>query len=203
MSSRPSVLTIGHSNHAPERLVDLLRQHEVSAVADVRSAPYSRMYSAFNKESLAAMLKEHGIAYVYLGRELGARTEDPSCYLDGKVQYRRLAQTPLFQSGLERVMTGAAERTVSLLCAEKEPLDCHRTILVSRELELLGAEVAHIHADGGQESHADTIQRLLAVFKLDQPDMFRTPDESVELAYARQEARIAYVVGGDGGMEDE
>lgn len=201
--SASRVLTIGHSSHPPERLLELLRQHGVTAIADVRSAPYSRLYPAFNREPLATLLKEHGIRYVYLGKELGARTDDLSCYVDGKVQYRRLAKIASFQRGLERVITGASSQTVSLLCAEKEPLDCHRTILISRELEALGAEVAHILADGALELHGQTINRLLATFKLDQPDMFRTREESIDLAYAKQEARIAYVDQSEDSTEDQ
>jgi uncharacterized protein (DUF488 family) len=162
------------------------------------------MYPMFNRESLARLLKQSGMAYVYLGRELGARSEDPNCYEDGKVQYARLAQTPSFRSGIARVLHGATSESVTLLCAEKEPLECHRAILVARELELAGARLTHIHADGRRESHAELVGRLLITHGLDQPDLFRTREESVVLAYARQEARIAYVDRGDGsGMEDD
>lgn len=188
-----TILTIGHSNHPIERLVELLRLHGVSAVADVRSAPYSRLYPAFNREPLAEALREHDLAYVYLGRELGARSNDPACYADGRVLYRRLARTEPFRAGLERVLSGAESHRIALLCAEKEPLGCHRTILVARELEALGAHVAHILADGSLESHAETMRRLLESFGLQELDLFRTPEEVRDEAYARQERRIAYV----------
>lgn len=188
-----TILTIGHSNHSLERLVELLDSNGVTAVTDVRSSPYSRINPAFNREPLQQALKAAGIGYVFLGRELGARSNDPSCYEEGRVQYRKLAQTDLFRSGLERIMTGAQSYQVALLCAEKEPLECHRAILVARELEALGAAVAHIHADGSVEPHAEAVQRLLATFGLEEPDLFRTAQESIEEAYARQERRIAYV----------
>src|ERR1035437_1825005 len=98
------VLTIGHSTHSLAAFVGLLRQHSVTALADVRSTPFSRFNPQFNKETLEHSLKSHGIKYVFLGRELGARSDDPSCYENGRVQYARLARTELFRSGLERVM---------------------------------------------------------------------------------------------------
>jgi hypothetical protein len=188
-----SIFTIGHSNHSIEKLLDLLAQHWVTAIADVRSAPYSRLYPVFNREPLAAALRDRGMAYVFLGKELGARSDDASCYERGVIQYRRLAQTALFRGGIQRVLNGAASNQLSLLCAEKEPLDCHRTILVSRELEAAGAHVSHILADGRLEPHTETLRRLLAAFKLQETELFRGPDEILDDAYARQESRIAYV----------
>jgi hypothetical protein len=110
------IFTIGHSTHSAEEFVALLRQHQVEAVADVRSSPFSRFNPQFNREPLEQFLKVNGIRYVFLGKELGARSEDRSCYLDGRVQYGRLAQTPLFQSGLDRVLQGAAKYRVALMC---------------------------------------------------------------------------------------
>src|SRR4051812_14650638 len=123
------VYTIGHSNHEFAKLVALLQQHGVSAVGDVRSAPYSKRYPQFSREPLEKALREEGIAYVYLGKELGARSDDRTCYEAGSVKYDRLAKTKLFQSGLDRVERGLEMHTLALLCAEKEPLHCHRTLL--------------------------------------------------------------------------
>ena len=157
-----TVLTIGHSNHALEVFVGLLRQHRVNALADVRSAPYSRYNPQFNREPLAASLKAKGIAYVYLGRELGGRPGNRRCYDDeGRVLYDRVAATEPFRRGLERVVAGAARLRIALMCAEKEPLHCHRTLLVAQELGKLGVGVAHIHADGKLEPHGDAMDRLI------------------------------------------
>lgn len=187
------VLTIGHSTHTIEHFIGLLEQHGVTAVADVRSSPYSRMNPQFNKEPLADALKRRGISYVFLGKELGARSEDPACYEGGQVKYDRIAKTELFQSGIDRVLTGAANHRVALMCAEKEPLDCHRTVLVSKVLVGRGVALSHILADGKVESHETTMQRLLELWRLGEPDMFRSPEEVLDDALSRQEARIAYV----------
>src|SRR5713101_7111495 len=107
MTNEYEVLTIGHSTHTIEKFADVLCHNRVTAVADVRSVPYSRFQPQFNRESLSRALKEHGIAYVFLGKELGARSEDKTCYENGRVQYRRLSQTRAFRSGLERVRAEA------------------------------------------------------------------------------------------------
>ena len=129
---RPAqVLTVGHSNHAPEAFLALLTRHGVTALADVRSAPWSRFNPQFNRKALSASLADNDIAYVWLGRELGGRPDDPACYEDGTVRYDLLAQTPLYREGIGRVLRGAAEHRLALMCAD----DCHRTLLVSRSLE--------------------------------------------------------------------
>ena len=165
---RPAqVLTVGHSNHELGRFLDLLRQHEITALADVRSAPYSRFNPHFNLKRLSASLSTSGIAYVWLGRELGGRPDDPDCYEDGTVRYDRLAQTALYREGIDRVLRGMAEHRLALMCAEKDPLHCHRALLVSRSLADEGLEVAHILAEGGLESHESVMNRLLAAHHRD------------------------------------
>lgn len=191
--TNPSVLTIGHSNHALTQLVTLLRSKEVTAVADVRSQPFSRRHPDFNRDPLAEALAKQGIAYVFLGRELGARSQDPSCYEDGRVQYRRLGETELFKAGLKRVIGAATVYRLALLCAEKEPLDCHRTLLVGRALEAAGVTVAHIHANGGLESHSDAMTRLLRLLSMPEADLYRSREQLITDACAVQERRIAYV----------
>ncbi len=186
------VYTIGHSNHEFAKLLVLLQQHAVTAVGDVRSAPYSKRYPQFSREPLEKALREAGIAYVYLGKELGARSEDPTCYENGSVKYERLAKTELFQSGLDRVERGLESNTLALLCAEKEPLHCHRTLLVARHLEARGTRVEHILEDGSTEWHGDTITRLLRQLHQPEADLFRTHDQIVADAYAAWGDKIAY-----------
>ena len=187
------IFTIGHSNHSFEKFGALLRLHNVAAVADVRSAPYSRSHPDFNREFLKTKLAEAGVAYEFLGRELGARPEGAQFYQQGRVQYRVLAQSPLFRDGLVFVLAGAQTQRLALLCAEKEPLECHRTLLVARELVALGASVVHIHADGGLETYPDAMKRLLKMLGLPEEDLFRSREEMIADACAMQEERIAYV----------
>ena len=99
MATQLEVLTIGHSNHTIERFMELLRQHHVTAVADVRSAPYSHMHVQFNRKALASALKQEGIAYSFLGKELGGRPADKTCYENGRADVcgaraARMPQSP-------------------------------------------------------------------------------------------------------------
>ena len=186
--------TIGHSKHPIDRFIALLRQHDIDALADVRSTPYSRFNPQFNKEKLQTALAAAGIRYVFLGEELGARTKDPSCYdAEGRVSYAKLAQTELFRKGIERLLTGMQQHRIAIMCAERDPLDCHRTILVSRELERAGVPVTHILHDGALEPHTQLMTRLAADLDLVGTDLFRSPDELIEDAYEKQGSRIAYV----------
>lgn len=187
------VFTIGHSNHSFEKFHGLLQSHNITALADVRSAPYSRSNPDFNREFLKTKLAEAGIAYVFLGRELGARPEGAQFYRQGRVQYRVLAESPQFRAGLDRVLNGAQTQRLALLCAEKEPLECHRTLLVSRELVASGASVLHIHADGRLETYSDAMKRLIKILGLPEEDLFRTREDMIADACAMQEERIAYV----------
>ena len=186
------VLTIGHSNHSLETFVALLRQHRVTTLADVRSAPYSRFSPQFNRKALEDSLKAIEIKYVFLGRALGGRPDDPFCYEDGRVRYDRLARTPLFREGIERILNGAARERVTLMCAEKEPLDCHRTILVGPSLVERGVAVAHILADGSLEPHDETMDRLLDSEGLPREDLLQSREQLIEEALAHRTRRIAY-----------
>jgi uncharacterized protein (DUF488 family) len=185
------IYTIGHSTQPGDSFTELLRRHAVVAVTDVRSQPYSRRNPQFNRDRLAGALASAGIGYVFLGKELGARSEDPACYVDDCVQYPLLARTALFQGGIERVLQDAATRRLALMCAEKEPLDCHRTLLVARELERRHAQIRHIHIDGRLETHQDAMTRLTEQLKL-ADDLFRDGRALLDEAYERQGRKIAY-----------
>ncbi len=188
------IFTVGHSNHPIEKFLALLRRHAVTAIADVRSVPYSRRNPQFNSKPLMASLDACAVSYVFLGKELGARSEDPGCYdEDGRVQYSLLAQTQSFNQGIDRVLMGAQRYRIALMCAEKEPLDCHRTLLVSRALEKRGAAIVHILADGALESNQEAMSRLIAKSRLGNVDLFADHARLVDAACEIREQKIAYV----------
>jgi uncharacterized protein (DUF488 family) len=187
------IYTIGHSDHTAERFITLLKQHFIAAVADVRSAPYSRIHSQFNKDALAALLEKEGIKYVFLGKELGARPDDPSCYKNGQADFDLIAERKEFKSGLERVLKGGDKFCLALMCAEKEPLDCHRTILVCHSLKHVGIGIRHVLADGTLENHQDTEARLIKLTKSEQNlfDQDVSDYERLEQAYKKRAREIA------------
>jgi uncharacterized protein (DUF488 family) len=185
------LFTIGHSNHPIERFLDLVRGADVTAIADVRSTPASRRYPWFNKARLAPLLEAAGIAYVPLGDALGGRPRDPGLYRDGVADYAAMARTDEFRAGLDRVAEGARAYRVCLMCAEREPLDCHRCLLVAPALAARGLAIGHILADGRIEPHADTETRLLTLAG-QKPDLFDDRAARVAAAYARRAGTAAF-----------
>src|SRR5260370_12996221 len=138
------LFSIGHSNIPAERFIGLLRQAGVNAIADVRSTPFSRRFPWFSGKNLAATVAQHGTAYLAYGDTLGGRPRDAALYRDGVADYEAMAQWPEFQIGLDRLLADAARARVCLMCAEREPLDCHRCLLVARSLAERRLPVAHI-----------------------------------------------------------
>lgn len=201
------LFTIGHSNLSIEAFVGLLQKHGITAVADVRSHPYSRYLPHFNQSEIKDSLSKVGIQYVFLGKELGARPEDLSCYdIGGKALYERIAATALFSEGIQRLLKGAVSYKITLMCAEKDPITCHRTILVCRQLTELNLQINHILSDGNLESQQQLEARLLNKFNKGKNDnkpiqlsLFDLNPEvkaeivDLETAYHRQGQEIAYV----------
>jgi uncharacterized protein (DUF488 family) len=186
------VHTVGHSNHPIDRFMSLLDRHGVTALADVRSTPHSRFNPQFNREALKASLAGAGIAYLWLGDALGGRAEDPALLEDGRVRYDRVARTARFRDGLTRLALGAQSGRLALMCAERDPLHCHRMILVSRHLAEAGGDIRHILADGALETQAEAEDRLLARHGLAHDDLLRTRADRLDEAYARQAGQIAW-----------
>ncbi len=192
------ILTIGHSNHAIGEFVSLLRDHNVHMIVDVRSAPRSRWVPQFNPDNLEPALEREGIDYAYMGRELGGRPNDATAYgSDGRVSYERAALADDFADGIAVLLRQADERRIALLCMERDPLECHRALLVARELVEQGVDVQHILPSGEVESHEQLMSRLLESLGLPpQPDLFRTQDDVIADAIRMQAGRVAYVAEG-------
>src|SRR5262249_48171232 len=150
------LLTIGHSNLAADRFMALLKNAGVSAVADVRSVPFSRWCPWFSAKQLAQRLAGGGMTHIPLADALGGRPRAPKVDRDGVADYEAMATREEFAAGLGRVVDASERQRVCLLCAEREPLDCHRWLLVGRALVERGLAVGHIRADGTIETHAAT-----------------------------------------------
>jgi uncharacterized protein (DUF488 family) len=184
--------TIGYATHTLESFVDILKKHGIKAVADVRTKPYSSYNSIFNRETLTDYLKSHDIDYVFLGSECGARCDDPACYTDGKVDYNLISQSTHFQKGLTRIKKGLEKYSIALMCAEKDPIICHRMILVSNNLFNMGIEINHILSIDTIETHGESEKRLMELYMLDQPEMFLSEQEQAQHAYYVQFQKIAH-----------
>ena len=184
------LMTIGHSNLPADRFITLLRDSKVSAVIDVRSVPFSRWCPWFSSKPLATELAADGLAYLQLGDELGGRPRDPQLYRDGIADYEAMARRPEFRAGLDRVIDETRRHRVCLLCSEREPLDCHRCLLVGRALAERGVTPGHIRADGTIEPHAVTEQRLLKLAG-GEADLFGDPAARLADAYRQRARRVA------------
>lgn len=183
------IYTIGHSNVEITKFIGLLNAHEINVLVDVRSHPYSRFLPHFSKDMLKKSLNSNQIKYLFLGKELGARSENPNCYINGKVQYNLLAQEPLFLEGINRLMSGMQKFRIAMMCAEKDPIECHRALLVSRQLHNSGIPVNHILSDGSLESHESLERRLI---KICLGEFFVNSDEYIPQAYEMQSEKVAY-----------
>ena len=190
------LFTIGHSNHSLNHFLELLLAYQVSAIIDVRSSPYSKYSPHFNKDLLEGALRGVDIDYVFLGRELGAHRSEDGCYIDGQAKYDRIAQLPTFRRGLEIVLQGVEHCRVALMCSESDPITCHRTILVCRELKRIcpDLKITHILGDGTEEQQETSEKRLINLHKI-QPELFgdlTSTSGLIEKAYDLQAEKIAY-----------
>jgi uncharacterized protein (DUF488 family) len=177
------ILTIGHSNHPLDRFLTLIADAGVKVIADVRSVPHSRRFPHFGQTRLVAALKGVGVDYVFFGDSLGGRPKDESVWRNGRPDYTRMAQTPLVRDALADVRRRAAKTRLCLMCSEKEPLDCHRCLLVARALVQDGAEVRNLLADGGVEPHTDTENRLLTWAGKREADLMSDVAQRLDAAY--------------------
>jgi uncharacterized protein (DUF488 family) len=192
MGSKPTILTIGHSRHSLERFIELLEAAQVTAVADVRSAPASRFSPQFNKTALAASLEPRGIDYAFLGKELGGRPERDDLYTEGVANYEKMAAAPELRAGVAKLIELAEQRRVAAMCAEADPLDCHRCLLVGRALVEAGREVSHILPSGEIITHAQAEDRLLDLEGFAEADLLMPRAERLAEAYRARNRQAAY-----------
>lgn len=155
--------TVGHSDHTTASFVDLLRRHRITLVVDVRSQPYSRWTSQFNRETLARDLDDAGINYLFMGDVLGGRPSDPAMYDPGqdRPNYQRVEQSPAYQAGIDRLLDLAHTRRVAVMCSEGDYSQCHRHLLITQTLLARRSRVLHIRPDGTTVEGEPVAQQLL------------------------------------------
>jgi uncharacterized protein (DUF488 family) len=195
-----TIYTIGHSNHGFETFLNLLKQHGITCLVDVRSSPYSKYAPDFKKDALSLSLKQNNIVYLFMGDSLGARHATPSLLFEnGMVNFEKVRRTDKFQEGLIRIEKGLQKNyTIALMCAEKDPFDCHRFILICPELVKKGITIQHILDSGETVSNTALEDRLLTRYKLDsgQLDLFSPPlsrNEALDCAYEKRNRDIGFI----------
>ena len=193
--------TIGHSTHETGDLLRLLQINNIDSVVDVRSSPYSQHNHQFNKETIKADLQKNGITYVFMGDLLGARYSDPSLFFNGTymVDFKKVRETDNFKKGIERVINGINRgHNIALMCAEKDPFDCHRFVLVSYALTKKSITVKHILETGETILNEQLEEKLLSEYAINynQMSLFdkrKTQDDAVEEGYEKRNRDIGYV----------
>jgi uncharacterized protein (DUF488 family) len=160
---RNDLFSVGHSNHELPAFLALLDAAGVTALADVRSHPFSQRLPYFSRPALEQTLRDRDVAYAFLGDLLGGRPADPALYDgDGRVDYERVRATDAFRLGLDRLLDGAERYRVAMLCAEADPLDCHRGLMITPALGERGVFPLHLRRDGTAETTEEMERRLLA-----------------------------------------
>ena len=186
--------TIGYATKPIEIFISQLQQHGITVVADIRSVPYSNAFFDYHQEAIIEHLNSHGIRYVYLGDELGPRSKDPAHYDDsGQIQFDRLMASALFTQGIQRLAKGQQRGfTIALMCAEKDPATCHRSLLVGYFLNRHSEQVIeHIHHDGTTETQIKLEQRLCQIHDME-ADLFLSPQQRQQQAYELQLKQTSY-----------
>jgi uncharacterized protein (DUF488 family) len=157
----PPIFTVGYGTRSVDELAAVLHAYAIEFLIDVRSAPYSRYKPEFSKDALEAQIKERGLRYLFMGDSLGGRPDDPTCYVDGRVDYARVQDRPFYQAGIARLKTAFAQgRRIALMCSESKPEECHRTKLIGATLTALGIPVAHIDEHDALLTQAEVVERL-------------------------------------------
>lgn len=191
--------TVGHSNHEVIHFIELLKIHKINCLGDVRSSPYSKFTPQFNKENLDAELKKNKILYVYLGNKIGGRYLDSSLlYPNGVVNYNKVMEQEEFCAGINNVIGNIKKGLrIALMCAEKNPLDCHRFLLVARALSNKGVKVKHILESGEMIFNEDLEKQLLQKYKseFDQFSFLQenlSQGKTLEEAYQRRNQEVGF-----------
>lgn len=190
------IYTIGHSTHTFEYFLHILQSHGIDCVVDVRSIAASRFNPQYNKKSFQDSLKKNDILYMHFDKEFGARQSN-SLILNsaGQVDFEKVRKSPDFLNGIERLKEGIRKGyTVCLMCAEAEPLDCHRFGMITPALKNTGFNVKHILKDNTLISTEELENKLLEKFKkkLADTDRYTNRIEKLKHAYQLLNEKIGY-----------
>lgn len=194
--------TIGHSQHELEYFYNLLKKYNINNLLDVRSTPYSKYAEAYNKEQLRNSLSVKGIKYSFMGKFFGARPDNIELYNEeGYLDFEKVAKSDLFIKGMENVLLGLEKgNNIALMCTEKDPIDCHRAIMVSRAFSLNGIDIKHILPNGKIQTQQELDERLLDKYfpnraqlsLFNYNDEITSDEDNVKLAYRERNKEIGY-----------
>ncbi|MDR3223324.1 MAG: DUF488 domain-containing protein [Methanobrevibacter sp.] len=162
-----TIFSIGHSAHDINVFIKLLKKNKINKILDVRSVPFSKHTPQFNRESIKSKLKNEDIEYKFMGDVFGARQKDESLYSpEGFLDFDKVRETNKFKDAVDNIIINEINKgkSISLMCSEKNPIDCHRTILVGRAFDNKKVKVEHILTDGTTISQKEIEEKLLEYY---------------------------------------
>lgn len=205
-----TIFTIGHSNLNIENFINLLKEYDINCIVDVRSTPYSKFHSQFNRENIKSELKKNGIYYIFMGEELGARRNDRSLYtIKGYLDFEKTVKSSKFLKGVSRIKEGLSKGfNIALMCSEKNPMECHRSIMIARYFSDNNFMVKHILDKGEILTQEEIAKKLVDKYFPNRDQISLLPEENiidyeelVRRSYRQRNEEIGYVIESEGEYE--
>ena len=191
-----TIYTIGYSGFSIKEFIDTLKAHKINFVVDVRSKPFSHHNPEYDSPVISRTLEAEGIKYENFAREFGARQEDRNFYTpEGWLDFEKFMSSRQFYDGITKILEG--DYTYALMCKEKDPIDCHRGIMVARVFNEIGRDVIHLMPDGNNLTQEDLEHEMIALYfsNYEHGDLFSgypTERELVDAAYRMRNAKIGW-----------
>lgn len=193
--------SIGHSKHEFNKFLKMLKDNNIDYLLDVRSSPFSKYAETYNKDNLKDLLDQNGIVYWHMGGYFGARPEEKELYTqENYLDFEKVRAGKKFQDGVKSVLTGLNEgKNIVLMCTERDPMDCHRAIMVSKGFLDAGVNVKHILPDGSIETQKELENRMLEKYfpyggQLSFIESETTEQERLEMCYRKRNKEIGYTI---------
>jgi uncharacterized protein (DUF488 family) len=185
MAEKGKVFTIGYAGIALPQFIDTLKKHEITHLIDVRSVAKSQYFSAFNDTNIKPELQKYDIKYLHFKNEFGARQDNLQYYTNEIMDFEKFSQSEQFKDGIEKVKKMLSENNnICLMCAEIDPINCHRAILVARHLPNVTHIIAKRNGEINFESHKDIEKRLL--------DLYKKQTDILQIAYQKHNSKIGF-----------
>lgn len=187
-----AIYTTGYAGHSAPSLVQLLQTTGITVLADVRSNPFSGRQPEMDKPALMQALRCAGMRYVFMGEQLGGRPRNPKLYRAGRIDPQALLAHEGYRAGVARLIAGAASHSICLLCAERDPISCHRGLYIAESLQEAGMQVLHLIPGKPAEDHQATRTRMAELAHMEHADLFASEKDRLSMAIDQMREKIAF-----------
>lgn len=197
-----TIYTIGYTGFNLAEFIRVLKERDINILIDVRSNPSSKYYTDFNKEELTKSLEVEGIRYDNFKEEFGARQNNLKFYIEGYLDFQLFCNSNRFKDGIKKLKNATKRNyNIALMCAEKDPINCHRCIMIGNGIRNY-FDVQHILPDKSLQSQNDIDKKLLHKYfpnrnQLSLLDENISDNEYIEKAYKIRNKDIGYKIKGD------